>query len=67
MTTAHKVFTQDVPPAGFGEMYLSDEEVASVKSAGRYRNDALKAGDAETVQAMEAVAGRILIKAMTRS
>lgn len=64
--TARKVFTQDVPPPGLDDCTLNTEEVESVLSAKRYRDQAIKAGKADTAQEMEAVAGRILFRAISR-
>lgn len=65
--TARKVFTKDVPPPGLNDdCVLTTEEVESVFSARRYRDQAIKAGKADTAQEMEAVAGRILFRAISR-
>jgi len=63
---ARKVFTKDVPPPGLDECTLNAEEVESVLSARRYRDQAIKAGKADTAREMEALAGRILFKAISR-
>lgn len=64
--SAHKVFTRDVPPppALPSEMVMSADDIESTLSAARYRDQAAKAGDAEKVLMLEAVAGRILFGLM---